>query len=128
MDVQAEQVVFPEDANILSLGSGGVTEAYTTHSNLYQAMEAFDWPLWESAINSEFASHQETGTYLPVSQVPAHKKAIGTTLVLKVKLLPDGNVDKYKAILCAQGFFQKYGVDYSSTFSPASNLTTFRLI
>jgi hypothetical protein len=49
-------------------------------------------------------------------------------LVFKVKLKTDGSIDKYKVRMCVQGFFQKYGVDYQSTFSPASNPTTLRLV
>ena len=63
-----------------------------------------------------------------VSEVPKGKKAISTRFVFKLKLLPDGSIDKYKARLVARGFSQIPGQDFDQTYSPASNLLTVRLV
>ena len=55
------------------------------------------------------------------------KKAIGCRWVFIVKFNPDGFVTRLKAGLVAKGYAQTYGVDYSSTFSPVTKLTFFRL-
>jgi hypothetical protein len=48
--------------------------------------------------------------------------------VFKIKQKPDGNVDKYKARLLANGYDQLGGVDFYETFSPIIKSATIRLI
>ena len=48
-----------------------------------------------------------------LSEVPPGRKAVGSKWVLKRKRDADGNVERYKV---AQGYNQKYGIDYDETF------------
>jgi hypothetical protein len=42
--------------------------------------------------------------------------------------MPMEKSTKFKARIVAQGFTQKYGIDYQETYSPVANLTTFHLM
>jgi hypothetical protein len=48
--------------------------------------------------------------------------------VFKVKMLPNGQVNKYKARLCARGFSQEYGVDYFETFAPVIRMESLQIL
>ena len=55
-------------------------------------------------------------------------KPIGSRLVLKVKYLADGRVDRHKARLVALGYQQRPGFDFWSNFSPMASLTAVRMV
>lgn len=90
-----------------------------------EAIGAEDGVMWQEAMKSELDAIERNETWELVD-LPKDRKAIGSKWVLKRK--PDGNSFKYKARLVAQGFSQKYGVDYDEVFAPVARGTTMRIL
>ena len=55
-------------------------------------------------------------------------KIIGCKWVFKLKTNAEGVVTEHKARLVAQGFSQKYGIDYDEIFAPVVRASTFRTL
>ncbi|CAO1624372.1 unnamed protein product [Jaminaea pallidilutea] len=60
------------------------------------------------------------------SDLPEGKTVVGCKWVMTRKVDANGNPVKYKARLVAQGFTQRYGIDYEDTFNPVIRLETLR--
>ena len=84
-------------------------------------------PAMLDAIAKELQGLIDLGTF-EVADLPSDRDTIGTKLVLKVKYRADGTFDKNKARLVVQGFAQRLGQDFYSTFSPMASLTAVRMV
>lgn len=79
------------------------------------------------AMYEEMKALQRNLTWELVS-VPREIKTIGWRWVYTIKLNVYGGIDRYKAMLVAKGYAQKYGVDYQEIFAPVTKLNTIRIL
>ena len=82
---------------------------------------------WRAAINEELYALEKNRTWELMS-LPKDKNLTGSKWVFKVKRLPNGEISRYKARLCAKGFAQKKGVEYNDTFSPMTRFDSIRIL
>ena len=104
--------------------SGKIQEEPRT---LEEVMTSPDRDKWVEAMNEELKSIRANNTWVLVD-LPQSKKAIGTKWVFKLKRDVDGNINRYKARLVAQGYSQKYGEDFDEVFAPTARVTSFRAL
>ncbi|KAH9735881.1 protein kinase domain-containing protein [Citrus sinensis] len=75
----------------------------------------------------EMRALHDNGTW-EVVDLPKGKKVVGSKWVFTVKYKADGEVEKYKARLVAQGFTQTYGIDYEETFALMAKLNSIQVL
>ena len=92
-----------------------------------EAMSRPDAPLWVEAMEAEMKSQIAAHTF-DIVDLPQGRHAIGGKWVYRTKRGPNGEIVKYKARWVAQGFAQKYGIDYNETFAPVARFDSIRAL
>ena len=72
---------------------------------------------WLNAMQQEIQPLNSNDVW-DLVELPKDRKAVGSKWVFKLKVDADGLVVRHKARLVAQGFSQKFGLDYDETFCP----------
>ncbi len=80
---------------------------------------------WLAAMKDELTRINKMGTYELVEH-PRNANIVGSVWALRKKRDEHNNVAKFKARLCAQGFSQVPGIDYTQTASPTARTSSFR--
>lgn len=82
---------------------------------------------WIEAMEEELKSIDKNETW-ELCELPRERKAVGSKWVFKIKTEADGQTTRHKARLVAQGYSQKFGIDYDEVFAPVAKGTTFRAL
>ncbi|GMF36076.1 unnamed protein product [Phytophthora fragariaefolia] len=88
--------------------------------------KGMDW--WQDfCCLSAYHALKKNGTW---KLVPRRKgmKVLGNRWIFRVKYLPNGEIERFKARLVVKGFMQVYGVDYLEVYSPVVRLETLRML
>jgi len=96
---------------------------------LKEALNSDQRDKWIEAINAELHTIKKNGTYEVVSRsdIKEGSEIIHSTLKLKVKRDPFGNVTKWKARLCARGDMQTEDPD-DDIYSPTAATKSFNFL
>ncbi|XP_075670230.1 uncharacterized protein LOC142640000 [Castanea sativa] len=89
--------------------------------------QAVQDPLWRAAMDKEIQALEQNHTW-DVTTLPPGKSLIGCKWVYRVKLNPDGSVERFKARLVAKGYTQREGLDFLETFSPVAKIVSVRVL
>lgn len=92
--------------------------------------EVLDSPekeLWMKAMRDEMTSIEKNDVW-DLVDLPPQKKVIKSRWVYKKKIGSDGNTDRFKARLVAQGCTQRAGEDYDETFCPVVRFESVRTL
>ena len=92
-----------------------------------EAMSSKNADNWMQAIKEELNAISDNETW-EIADLPLGRRSVGSKWVFKEKKDSNGKTIRFKARLVAQGFSQKYGVDYDEVFAPVARQTTFRLL
>jgi hypothetical protein len=82
---------------------------------------------WEVVCEAERHAFEHMGMYEVVPH-PKGRKVVGSKWVFCIKRGPDGEIQKYKARVVAQGFTQIEGIDYDEMFVPVAKFASLRAI
>ena len=90
-----------------------------------EAMSRGEARHWKRACTGELEEFERQNLFSTVPR-PIGQKVIGCKWVFKTKLDAEGQIERYKARLVAQGFSQIPGIDFDETFVPVMHHQTLR--
>ena len=101
--------------------------AENEEQSLKEALGGNNSKEWKEALDAEYSSLIGNETW---ELEPPLKDAniVGSKWVLKVKRDADGNINRYKARLVAQGYSQTQRLDYEEVFSPVARYSSIRTL
>ena len=94
--------------------------------NVAEARRSPQWKEWQAAIKTEVDALRANDTFELV-QPPAGAHFLDNTVQLRLKVGANGEIERYKARVCARGDRQLYLVDYVETHAPVADLVCVRV-
>ena len=82
---------------------------------------------WRRAMDLEMEAIHKNGTW-ELMELPKGGKKVGVKWIYKTKFNENGEVDKYKDRLIANGYIQQHGVDYTEVFAHVVHMETICLV
>ena len=93
----------------------------------WDAMQSRDKALWQQAMDEEYQSLMDSGTWT-LCELPPGANLIGSRWVFKTKRNETGKIVRHKARFVVQGCFQLDGRDVHQTFAPVAKLSSMRVV
>lgn len=94
--------------------------------SMEECRKSLHWKEWREAIDSEMKSLLKRNVFGPIQETPENVVLVGYRWIFVKKRNANGEVIRYKARFVAQGFTQRFGIDYSLTYSPVIDMITLR--
>jgi len=93
-------------------------------------LKATDSHAFVKAQQSEIQELHDSSifSYHDISSLPQGSKLLNTIWSYCRKRNPAGDLNKYKAWICIDGFKQQYGIDYWETYAPVVSWSTVHLL
>lgn len=113
------------DMTFAGVALGAMEYVENLPDSIAELKKRADWPKWQAAIQDEMDSLRRNQTWT-LEKLPKGRVPISCKWVFRVKPGEGGNPDRYKARLVARGFSQRFGFDYTETYSPVVKLDTLR--
>ncbi|KAH9095794.1 hypothetical protein LEN26_017695 [Aphanomyces euteiches] len=114
----------------MQLSKGGYMALVVTYVDPKTPKEALEGPnadKWREAMQLEVDNLMGNGTWELVDR-PKDTNIVSNKWVFNIKYDSAGEIEKFKARLVARGLLQRYGVDYTETFSPVIQQQSVRLL
>ncbi|KAK4407782.1 Retrovirus-related Pol polyprotein from transposon RE2 [Sesamum angolense] len=105
------------------LGYASGCKGYKEPSSFAEAQQKQEW---KQARQLEVQALEKNGT-CDLVKAPTDKKPIGCRWIYKLKLKPNGSIERYKARLVAKGYNQVEGEDYTDCFAHVAKAVTMRI-
>ena len=94
---------------------------------MQDVLQSPDKSKWMEAMEKEMSSLHDNDVW-DLVELPKDRKAVGSKWVFKQKTDAEGSVVRHKARLVAQGYSQKFGLDYDETFCPVVRFESIRTV
>ena len=114
---------FHEEFSYMSYFEQNDHDIPSTYHDAFKSQFADEW---QDAMEMEMASMKENNTW-DLVEAPKNENVVGSRWVYALKTGSDGTITRFKARLVAQGYSQRYGVDYLETYAPVISMTGLRI-